>query len=141
MTKLITNNRRTNFRNARGQFTSAKGAFTVDTLAAGIGSFVFKTREELEDRALEFAKELVDYAKSNRPWTDRTGDAREGLDSQVNGTDSMLVVTLFHTVDYGVWLEVRWNAKYAIIIPTLEKKGSELLRKWDGTMSSILYYA
>ena len=139
--KLVTNNRRVNFRSVNGQFASVKGKWQVNTLEAGIGKFYFKTREVMENRATQFADELVAYAKQNAPWTDRTGSARSGLEAQVNADDSELVVSLFHTVDYGKWLEIRWNGRYAIIIPTIEKKGSELLARWKGMLEDITYYS
>lgn len=138
--RLITNNRRAYFRSSNGQFLGYKGKFRVNTLEAGIANFYFETRKEMEDRAVDFANELRDYAQQNAPWSDRTGDARSGLDSLVEADDDQLQVSLFHGVDYGIWLEIRWNGRYAIIIPTIEAKGSELLQKWEGMLSEIKYY-
>ena len=135
----ITSGTRT--RGGGGKFASSKGFFSTSTLERGLAQFELKMREGIEEIALDFAIELVDYAKANAPWSDRTGDARAGLDAQVeNGMRGDIVVTLFHTVDYGVWLEVRWGGKYAIIIPTVERKGPELLAKMRGMMREIIFY-
>lgn len=57
------------------------------------------------------------YMRNNASWTDRTGNARNGLRATVvQGPDSVAIV-LFHSVPYGVFLEVRWGGKYAIIAP------------------------
>jgi hypothetical protein len=32
-------------------------------------------------------------------------------------------ILLSHSVNYGIWLEIRWQGKYAIIIPTLQRYG------------------
>lgn len=139
MPELITNNRRPLFRGSRGRFRSKGGRFTVDTLSAGLANFEFKMREEMEELGIKFCQDLIDYAKKNAPWEDRTGDARAGLDGQVESDGHIMDVTLFHTVDYGVWLEVRWGGKFAIIIPTVEKMGSKLLEEWNGLMSEIYF--
>lgn len=139
MVELNTNNRRVSFRAPNGQFLGSKGKLR-GTLIDGIGNFEFKTREVMEDIAVKFAEELRDYARQNAPWDDMTGDARGGLDANVNADGDLLSVGLFHGVDYGIWLEIRWNGRYAIILPTMERKGSELLRKWDGILDRTVYY-
>lgn len=137
---LVTNNRKPLFRSSStGRFLGYKTRFAVDTLSSGIANFEFKTREVMEERAVEFAEELVKYAKENAPWGDRTGFARSGLSGQVDSDGQNLTVSLFHTAPHGVWLEVRWNGRYAIILPTIEKKGSELLERWDDIMSDTYY--
>lgn len=130
----------TRTRGAGGRFASSKGFFTTDTLTKGIAQFEFKMREHMELIALEFAVELQNYAQNHAPWNDRTGDARQGLQADTfNERDSMGVI-IFHTVEYGIWLEVRWGGRYAIIIPTVEQKGPELLARMQGIMSRIVFY-
>lgn len=60
------------------------------------------------------------YARSNAPWTDRTGNARAGLFAQ-HDAEPMVVhrLTIYGTMPYTYWLEVRWSGRYAIIGPTL----------------------
>jgi hypothetical protein len=36
-------------------------------------------------------------------------------------------IDLFHTVEYGIWLEIRWDGRFAIIQPTLEHFGPEVM--------------
>lgn len=131
----------TRIRGAGGRFASSKGYFSVDTLTRGIAQFEIKMRDKIGEIAEEFAQELVDYARSHAPWEDRTGDARAGLSSLVEfGRGQNLVVSLFHTVEYGIWLEVRWSGRYAIIIPTVDRKGRDLLAKMKGIMDRIVFY-
>lgn len=74
-----------------------------------------------------FAREVEDYAKENAPWEDRTGEARSGLKAIGEQRLTTYSITLYHTADYGIWLEVRWDGKYAIIVPTLEVMGPRLM--------------
>lgn len=120
-------------------------SFQGSSLARGIRQYPKKTRDKMIEIMEEFAEELLDYAQSNAPWEDQTGDAREGLGTAVSGGfeawgNNAISLSLFHTVDYGIWLEVRWGGKYAIIIPTLETMGPELMSRFEGITEDIIYY-
>lgn len=133
------------FRDKRGRFRSPKKYeknkyFEVDTLTEGLANFQFKTMDRMSEIAVEFAGELLDYARQNAPWNDRTGDARGGLSSEVTAENESLEIQLYHTVTYGIWLEIRWGGKYAIIIPTVEQKGAELFDRMDNILGEIIYY-
>jgi len=78
------------------------------------------------DRAEEVAQEMLADAKANAPWDDRTGIAREGLDVDVSKEGGDIVITLFHTAEYGIWLELIQSGRFAIIMPTIEKYASEI---------------
>ncbi len=65
--------------------------------------------------------------KANAPWTDRTGAARNGLGTQVMVDTDKVAIVLYHTVSYGVYLELRWGGKYAIIEPTMAASGPMFL--------------
>lgn len=114
--------------------------YEVDTLSEGIANFAFKTANGMADIAGEFAEELLEYARKNAPWDDRTGDARAGLDYEVSLRNESLEVALFHTVSYGLWLEIRWGGRYAIIIPTVEAMGPRLFDRMNNMLSEIVYY-
>lgn len=78
-----------------------------------------------------FAKRVQDYARENAPWENRTGDARQGLVAKAEQRLWTYTITLSHTVNYGIWLEVRWDGKYAIILPTLEHMGPIFMAELD----------
>lgn len=96
------------------------GIFIRNTLTSGIALASVQVPLAIEDEVLDVAIEALEYAKANAPWEDRTGYAREGLDTNVEMQDQVIVWDLFHTMDYGLYLETRWNGRYAIIMPTLE---------------------
>ena len=68
-------------------------------------------------RAAEAAEAFM---KANAPWTDRTGQARAGLHAEVIASDNTFVLSMGHgqNVEYGIWLETRFNGRFAIVIPT-----------------------
>ena len=67
------------------------------------------------------APQAESYMRSNAPWTDRTGNARNGLRAQVVVDTNSVAIVLHHSVPYGIWLEVRWSGRYAIIEPTIQQ--------------------
>lgn len=69
------------------------------------------------------SEKMEQYAKENRPWTDRTGLARQSLKGSWERTDDGYVVKIAHGVDYGVWLEFAKERRYAILLPTIENVG------------------
>ena len=69
------------------------------------------------------AGEIERYMKRNARWTDRTGNARNTLRAtpKVFHADPQvyeLGIVVGHGMEYGLWLEVRWNGRYAIVGPT-----------------------
>jgi hypothetical protein len=87
---------------------------------------------------MESGKERVEgYAKMNAPWADRTGAAREGLTASVSEHDAEITLELAHTVEYGIWLETIQDGAFAIIMPTLEALGPEILREAGAQVVSV----
>lgn len=78
--------------------------------------------DEVAASAFERAADMIlSAAQADAPWTDRTGAARSGLDVTVESSGGVVILELFHTVDYGLWLEVIQNGRFATIMPTLER--------------------
>lgn len=78
----------------------------------------------------------IGWAKQNARWTDRTGAARSGLRTETKHKPKVEhTIYLFHSVPYGIWLEIRFAGKYAIIIPTILDQGPKMMRTfqklWD----------
>ena len=83
------------------------------------------------------AAEAVVYMKSNAPWTDRTGAARSGLTAIPAGGGGSWSITLAHAVHYGIWLEVKFSARDAIIMPTARVEGGLLMARLNGIMGGL----
>lgn len=74
-----------------------------------------------------YEPKLENYAKLNASWQDQTTNARNGLAARSGKDAKTRFIVLFHQVPYGIYLETRWDAKYAIIMPTIEKFGPEVM--------------
>jgi len=65
------------------------------------------------------ASEAAKESKANRPWKDDTRHARQGLYGKVKKEGTKFIIEHGHRVDYGVWLELANDGKYAILSKTL----------------------
>lgn len=74
------------------------------------------------------ATRAVAYARTNARWRDQTGNARNGLFARAERDAPVYRIIIGHSVPYGVWLEVRWAGRYAILRPTVDHEGPELMR-------------
>lgn len=70
------------------------------------------------------AQKLRSNAQRNAKWKDRTGSARQRLNSYVSATATGYRITLAHGVDYGIWLELAHEKRFAIIPQTIEYVGT-----------------
>ncbi len=77
------------------------------------------------------------WMKGNAPWTDRTGNARNGLSAQAVSQGSSHAIDLLHQVPYGLWLEVRFEGRNAIIEPALTEFGPRVMQALNGTMERL----
>lgn len=106
----------------------AKNSFLIDD-----GIIVWFNGPEWDDVAQrvfdDAASDVETYAKSNAPWQDQTGQARAGLTAEVENSNGDIVLSLGHTVDYGLWLEVIQSGRFAIIMPTLETEAPRIYDK------------
>lgn len=98
-----------------------------DTLTPRSLAFVAVANKAVSEAMESAAQEVQEYAQSNAPWEDDTGAARDGLSAEAESDGFSHSITLFHTVDYGIWLEIRWNGRYAIIMPTIETMGPKIM--------------
>ena len=94
------------------------------------------TKEMLKDCemvACETAASMERYAKENRVWTDRMGDARKGLRGVASRSSQAISAGIYQDMygktgkEYGYWLEngtkevsggVTFGEKYGILKPT-----------------------
>lgn len=83
------------------------------------------------------AQEFQDYAKANRPWTDRTNQARQTLKGEAKKMPFGWRIQLSHGVDYGLWLELANEKQYAIVEPTIRLKSQEVIKGMNTLFSNL----
>jgi len=99
----------------------------------GVDNYRRQLYQALVQVLKEWAPQVQRYAQQNAPWQDVTGAARAKLTAYVEQPPSTgsgaanLKLHLVHGVDYGVWLELRWGGKYAIIWPTIQVFGPMIM--------------
>lgn len=99
-----------------------------DTLTRGIENFNPQAERAIRMVLEYWAARAVTQMRQNAEWTDRTANARNGLASQTYVEENSAALVLFHTMPYGIWLEIRWSGRYAIIGPTLNEIAPKVLR-------------
>jgi hypothetical protein len=92
-------------------------------LQAKLNQFGPKIKRNMVAAAKYTAGQAESYMKSEAPWTDRSGAARNGLGTEVVVSTNKVAIVLYQSVEYGPFLEVRWGGKYAIIEPTMAAAG------------------
>jgi hypothetical protein len=85
------------------------------------------------------------YMKEHARWRDDTGNrkdrvpgaARAGLKTipELKGTHKQIWFS--HGVDYGIWLEIKNNGKWQIIMPTVAEMGKRLMKNLRGSLSTL----
>jgi hypothetical protein len=76
--------------------------------------------------------------RENAPWTDRTGNARAGLDTTTDHEPKVHhTIWLFGRMPYQVWLEVRFAGKYAIIGPAIVDQGKKLMKTFTKLLDRL----
>lgn len=84
-----------------------------------------RIRQAIRALALYFAPQIETWMKQNAPWTDRTGNARQGLyaaleDVNLNDIQESIVLYFDHSMIYGFYLETKNSGAYAVVAPALD---------------------
>lgn len=103
-------------------------AIELDTLTPGVAKLTPEIRKAIRAIMYRYAPKAEAYMRTTAPWTDRTGLARMGLGAEpIADRSDVYAIVLYHTVEYGIWLEVRFNGTYAVIQPTVEQFGPQVM--------------
>ena len=112
--------------------------YSSSTLKRNLGNMETKLGAAILMYASTKAIEYESYMKMNRPWTDRTNQAKATLNAKVSQPDMNTVrITLAHGVDYGIWLELAHGRNWAIVAPTVNEKGPEYISGIGNIISKI----
>ena len=94
----------------------------------GLDDYTHAIRWAVVEIAQRRAPEIEAWMKANAPWTDRTGNARQTLHTEVQMVVDTVVITLAHGMSYGRFLELAHGGQYAVIGPALDEFAPKL---WD----------
>jgi hypothetical protein len=97
------------------QCVVANGFRWEGTLEGNLADMEQKHKRAMVAGANYAATQIQSFMRSEANWTDRSGNARSGLKTKVVVRSKTVAIVLYHSVPYGIWLEVRWGGKYAII--------------------------
>jgi hypothetical protein len=88
-------------------------------------NWAFMKKAGLEGIARTAGASMQGYARTAAPWQNRTGNARQGLRGGMYKEDKDIFAYIAHSVDYGIFLELCNDGKYAILEKTRDKFASE----------------
>lgn len=93
----------------------------VETVQANMLTYATRVRLAVLAIADYLAPVLESYAKEHAPWTDRTGNARQGLQGFVEEVSQTIVdIYITHRMSYGIYLEVAHAGRFSVIWPTIQ---------------------
>jgi hypothetical protein len=95
----------------------------------------FKVIVAIKAIADYIATQAQNEMRQNAPWTDRTGNARNGLFSIAEQAAIDTVMIYFshgHSIHYGIYLETMRGGAYAIIMPTMQRIYPQLEKMLKG---------
>jgi len=81
-----------------------------------LNKWAMEKRVGIEGLGRVGATNMTNYARKNKRWQDRTGNARAGLHgSSFWQNPFMLIIFIAHAMEYGIFLELAHDGKYAIL--------------------------
>lgn len=114
--------------------------FRIDAtrLISGLEGAESKAMKAIRLYAENAALLLQNNARQNARWTDRTGNARQRLTGDVLPVVSGYKLRLAHGVDYGKWLELAHERRFAIIEETIRRVGTlEIMPGFENLINKL----
>lgn len=103
----------------------------LDNVIVNLNNVTDKFKKALYLDSNNISKNMESWAKSNANWTDRTGHARQFLRATVTWESSdKLLIALSHHVEYGMWLELCREGRYAILEKTITEYAPQFAKSW-----------
>ena len=85
--------------------------------------------------AKNWSGQLEGRAKAAAPWTDRTGNARNGLFGSTEVKGNEVKIILGHSMEYGIFLELANDGRFAVLKPIIDQAVPEIYdsykRLWE----------
>lgn len=118
---------------------SMEYATDIDDLIKGIYMIDKKADTAVKMFANTNAKVMETDAKEQARWTDRSSMARKSLRGYVEETPNGYKIILSHGVDYGIWLELANEKRYAIVEPIIRLTSPYIMRDFENLLEKMGY--
>lgn len=105
---------------------------TVDFLKAGD-----RIKAAIAVYGLTAAQKMEREAKKNRPWTDRTSNAKNSIQGEFKMGLGSAKIFLSGNVDYFVKLEYAYEKRYAILNPTMQAMAPDIISGYQKVLNSL----
>lgn len=110
----------------------------LDAVMKNLKEFTPKLKAALLLDAQVIATEMETWAKDNASWTDQTAHARQFLKATVKWTNTnTLMVALIQGTDYGIYLELSNEGKYAILEKAIQEFAPKFIEDWKKIIQEV----
>lgn len=99
-------------------------------LLNGLSSMELKVQQGTQLYAETAANKMINDAKRNAPWRDRTGNSRQTMDSEIISKGKSMEIRLRGNTPHFKYLEVCHEKRNAILWPTIQKWSGQVLSGW-----------
>lgn len=99
-------------------------------LLKGLSEMELKAQVATQLYANTSAIKMVNDAKHNAPWTDRTGNSRQTMDYEVISKGKSIEIKLRGNTSHFKYLELCHEKRNAILWPTIQKWSGQVLSGW-----------
>jgi hypothetical protein len=92
----------------------------------------------LESYSKAAGNKMVAYARRNRPWKDRTYEAKFGIYQSTQWLSERMQISLHSAAEYGIYLEFvdfAHKGRLSIWWPTVQRMAPEIIRGWADAIS------
>ncbi len=102
----------------------------ISGIVKGLAELEEKTKAATRAYADTAGQKLVAEAKSNAPWTDRTGNSRQTIDHNVQLAGDKVTIELRGNTPHFKYLELCHEKKNAILWKTVQKNTESVVSAW-----------
>lgn len=100
----------------------------LDKMETALDDYAVRAEAAVIDALSALAPQVESDAKRMAKWKDRTGNARQGLRASVDSESKIVGLYLVTLMEYGKFLELKFQGRYAVVMPTLT---GYYKRVWD----------
>lgn len=111
--------------------------FDYKSLSAGLDKLEGRTDAAVRLYADTAATSLQGYAQKNASWVDRSGRARQTLQGWVEPKTNGYRINIGHGVDYGIYLELAHEKRFAIIPNTLNYCSKKIMQGFENLLGRL----